>query len=97
MPSLSDLRNAYHFQREAKKVRKELKSIHVEAEGRWSKVVITAEQEVVLIEIKDGAPAGELPGDLKDAMNRALKKAQIVSAEKMQPILGEMGMSGKGQ
>ncbi|MBI3332103.1 YbaB/EbfC family nucleoid-associated protein [Candidatus Peregrinibacteria bacterium] len=94
MPSFSDLRNAYKLQKEAKRVKKELKNIHVEAEAQGVKVVVTAEQEVVSITIAPGVSMDALPGLLIDALNRALKKAQVVSAERMQGIMKEMGVTG---
>jgi len=58
MVSFSQAKDMFRLQREAKKVKKELRNIHVEAE--------------------------------------ASKKAQVVSAEKMQGIMGEMGMPTGG-
>ena len=83
----------YRIQREAKRVRKDLSKIHIEAEASGVKVVVTAEQEVVSIEIADSVDRARLPELLKDALNRALKKAQVVAAEKMQGIMGEMGLA----
>lgn len=103
MPSFSQIKDMFRMQREAKKVKKELKKIHVEAEGRGVKVVVTAEMEVVSIEIAPDAPRETLGREITDCLNRALKKAQIVSAEKMQGVMGEMGfpteqtMKGAGQ
>lgn len=94
MPSLSDLKNAYRLQKEAKKVKKELRNIHVEAEAQGVKVTVTAEQEIVSVEIAPEVPRQKIPELLKDALNRALKKAQVVSAERMQGIMKEMGMPG---
>ena len=92
MPSFSQLRDMYRLQREAKKVKKELSKIHIEAEGRFCKIVVTAEQEVVSVDVRETSDPAALGADLKDVFNRAMKKAQVVSAEKMQPIMGEMGM-----
>lgn len=92
MPSFSQMKDMFRLQREAKKIKKELASIHVEAEGQWCSVVVSAEMEVVSVTIKDGAPADTLGRDIADALNRALKKAQIVSSEKMQGVMGEMGL-----
>lgn len=80
------------MQRDAKRIRKELKLIHVEAEAEGVKVVVTGEQEIVSVEIAPGLPHDRIGDLLKDALNRALKKAQVVAAEKMQPIMGQMGM-----
>jgi DNA-binding protein YbaB len=92
MVSFTQAKDMFRMQREAKRIKKELKNIHVEAEGRFCKVIVSGEQEVVSITINDGAPTGELGRDLTDALNRAMKKAQVVSAEKMQGIMSQMGM-----
>lgn len=92
MVSFSQAKDMFRIQREAKKVKKELSQIHVEAEGRYCKVVVTGEQEVYSIEIFEGASGASLAEDLKDALNRAMKKAQVVSSEKMQAIMGQMGL-----
>lgn len=112
MPSFSQLKDMFRVQREAKKVKKELKRIHVEAEGRGVKVTVSADMEVVSIDIAPDAPPQALSTaegretlsrELIDALNRAFKKAQVVSAEKMQGVMGEMGfptdqgMKGMGQ
>lgn len=92
MPFFSDLRKTFRFQREAKRVRKELSKIHVEAEASGVLVIVSAEQEIVSITIPDSVPRENIPELLKDALNRAMKKAQIVASEKMQGIMGDMGM-----
>ena len=50
MVSFSQLKDMFRVQREAKKVKKELKRIQVEAEARGVKVVVSADMEVVLAE-----------------------------------------------
>jgi DNA-binding protein YbaB len=95
MPSFSDIRNSFKFQREAKKVQSELKHIHVEAEAQGVKVVVSAGMEVVSIEISPTVDMNRIGALLTDALNRALKKAQVVSAEKMQGIMGDMGLAPK--
>ena len=91
----------YRLQREAKKVKKELAKIHVEAEATYGaalvKVVVTAELEIVSIEIDPSIPSENVPTLLIDALNRALKKAQVVASEKMRGIMGEMGMPTMGE
>ncbi len=82
----------FRIQKEAKRVKKELRNIHVEAESSGVKVVITAEMEMVTVEIADDVPRDQIGPRIIDATNRAMKKAQVVSAEKMQGIMGEMGM-----
>ncbi len=85
------------MQRDAKRIKKELKNIHVEAEAQGVKVTVTAEQEILSIEIAPDVPREQLPALLKDALNRALKKAQVISAERMQGLMSEMGMTMPGQ
>jgi len=93
MSQFSQMRDMYRLQREAKKVKSELAKVHIEAEGKWCKVTVTAEQEIVSYEIKEGAPLTELPADLKDVTNRAMKKAQVVAAERMQSVMKQMGLA----
>ena len=95
MPSFSDIRKSFKFQREAKKVQKELKNIHVEAEASGVKVVVAATMEVISVEIDPAVPQERIPALLVDALNRALKKAQVVSADRMQGIMGELGIGGQ--
>jgi len=96
MPSFSQIKDMFRMQREAKKVKSELKKIHVEAEGRGVKVVVSADMEVISIEIAPDAARETLGREIADCLNRALKKAQVVSAEKMQGVMGEMGFPTEG-
>lgn len=100
MTSFSQMKDLYKIQREAKRIKKELKNVHVEAEaggasslGGYSvKVVVSAEQEIVSVQIAPEVPTDRLSPMLVDALNRALKKAQVVAAERMQVIMQQMGM-----
>lgn len=91
MVSFSQARDLFRMQREAKKIKKELKSIHVEAESQGVLVTVSAEQEVVSIVIPEGMSTAAIASAVMDATNRAMKKAQLVAAEKMQGIMGSMG------
>ena len=93
MPSFSDIRKTYKLQKQAKQIRKELKSIHVEAEALGVKVVVSADMEVVSIEIAADVQRERIPELIKDAMNRAMKKAQLISSERMQGMMETMGVS----
>jgi len=89
------MRDMYRLQRDAKKVKKQLKSVHVEAEGRYVRVVTNAEQEVLSIEVVNQAPSHEeLCTDIVDCINRCMKKAQAFAADKMKDVMGELGLSG---
>lgn len=92
MVSFSQAKDMFRLQREAKKVQKELRNIHVEAEASGVKVVVNAKMEVISVEIAPDVPREKIPALLVDAFNRAIAKGQVVSAEKMQGIMGEMGM-----
>ncbi|TSC58097.1 MAG: Uncharacterized protein Greene041619_786 [Candidatus Peregrinibacteria bacterium Greene0416_19] len=92
MISFSKAKDMFRLQREAKRVKKELRNIHVEAEAEGVKVVVSAEQEIISIAIALDVPRERIGPRLMDALNRALKKAQVVSAEKMQGVMGEMGL-----
>lgn len=95
MPSFSDLKNTYKLQKQAKQIRKELKSIHVEAEASGVHVVVSAEMEVISITIDPGVDPARIPDLMKDALNRAIKKAQLVSAERMQSVMSQLGISAQ--
>lgn len=90
------MKDMYRLQREAKRVKKELAKVHIEAEGRYCKVIVTGEQEIVSVQVLDASDPAALAADLKDVFNRAMKKAQVVSAERMQALMGEMGMPSMG-
>lgn len=87
----------YRLQKQAKQIKNQLKNIHVEAEASGVKVIVSAEQEIISIAIADDVPREQIAVRMTDALNRALKKAQIVSAEKMKGIMGEMGLGGPEQ
>lgn len=95
MVSFSDLKNSFKFQRQAKQVQRELKNIHVEAEAPGIRVVLSAAMEVMAIEVDTSVPHDRVGSLLMDALNRALKKAQIVSSQRMQGVMGEMGLGGQ--
>ena len=84
----------YKLQKEAKKIKKELKNIHIEAEHKGVTVVVSAEMNVVSVEVDSSAQLDKVGEYMKEATNRALAKAQIVSSEKMQGVMGEMGLGG---
>lgn len=92
MVSFSQAKDLFKMQQQAKKLKKELKSIHVEAEADGVTVVVSAEQTIVSITIDESVPRERIPALVTDALNRAFKKAQVVSAEKMQSIMGSFGL-----
>lgn len=91
MPTFSQMKDMFKLQREAKRVKKELKNVHVEAEAQGVKVVVSAEMEVIDVTVEPSTPIDRVGALFMDATNRALKKAQVVAAERMQPVMGQMG------
>ncbi len=91
MPTFSQMKDMFKLQREAKRAKKELKNVHVEAEAQGVKVVVSAEMEVVEVTVDPSVSNDRVGALFLDATNRALKKAQVVAAERMQPIMGQMG------
>ncbi len=94
---LGQLGDMYKLQKEAKKIKKELAKIYVFAESDGVKVTVSGEQEMISVEILDDAILSDkkkLERSILDATNRATKKAQQVSAEKMKSVMG--GFPGLG-
>lgn len=99
MGLLGQMGDMYKLQKDAKKIKKELAKMHIFAESNGVKVTVTAEQEVVSIEILDEAilmDKKKLEKSLLEATNKAFKKAQQIAAEKMKTIMGGFpGMGGQ--
>ncbi len=96
MVSFSQARDMFKLQRDAKRIRKELSQMHVEAEAQGVKVVVSGEMELVEVSIAPEVPRESIAALIKDALNRAMKKAQVISAERMQGLMGDMGLPGMG-
>jgi DNA-binding protein YbaB len=92
MNTFSQMKDMYRIQRDAKRIKKELKNVHVEAEASGVKVVVNAEQVIISIVIASDVPREDIARLTMDALNRALGKAQLVAAERMQGIMQQMGM-----
>lgn len=86
-------RDMYKLQKEAKKIKKELAKIHIFAESNGIKVTVAGDQSLVNVEILDEevlSDARKVEKAFMDASNRAMKKSQQVSAEKMKSLMGGM-------
>ncbi|MEM6997394.1 MAG: YbaB/EbfC family nucleoid-associated protein [Patescibacteria group bacterium] len=85
---------------QVKKVQKELKKKVLEIEGGDGAVVveITGEQKIKKIHIDPDAvdltDIGELEGWVEDAVKEAIAESQKLAAEKMQPLMGQLGNLG---
>ena len=90
------MKDMFKLQREAKRVKKELKNVHVEAESQGVKVVVDGEMEIVEVTVDPSVSMEKVAALFMDAANRALKKAQVVAAERMQSVMGQMGFPTQG-
>lgn len=97
MTSFKKAKDMFKLQKQAKQIKKELKNIHVEAEAEGVVVTVNAEQEIISITIAEDVSRERIPALLKDALNRSLKKAQVVATEKMQGVMSQMGMGAPEQ
>ena len=87
------------MQKQAKQIKKELKSLEIEAEENGVIVVVSGNQDILEIKIPDELCVPEekikLEKSIVVATARAMKKSQEIAAERMKPILGDMGMPGQ--
>jgi len=94
------MKDVYKLQKQAKEMKKMMKEIEIEAEEDGVLVVVNAAQDVVDIQIEDHLLAPEHKNRIKkntmEALKRAKKKAEEIAAEKMKPLMGQMGMGGGG-
>lgn len=90
-----DTKKLLKLRKEAKEIQKKLKNIHIEADEGNITITISAEQNVVKVDINDDqmdqSIKKKLEENLVSAFNKALKKSQAVAAENMKGILGELG------
>jgi len=95
---MGDMKNMYELQKQANKLKKELRNIHVESEEDGVLVTVNGEIEVISVEISDNIVSNKskIEKNSVKAFNKAIKKAQEISANKMQDIMGQMGMSMPG-
>jgi nucleoid-associated protein EbfC len=93
-------KDMYKLQQKAKKIKEELKNLHIEAEVDGIKVIINAEQEVQDVFIPEEMLKPENQEKLQKALitvlNKAIKKAQEVAAERMRDMMGDLGMNLPG-
>jgi DNA-binding protein YbaB len=93
MGFMNKAKDLYKLQRQAKQIKGELRNIHIEAESGG--VTVTVDGEQVFIEVKVNP---EILSDVKkvekafvDASNKAIKKSQLIGAEKMKSVMGGLG------
>ncbi len=91
-------KDMYKLQKQARKIKKELKNTHIEAEHEGVTVTVNGEQEVVSVTISDEALQNKkkLEESLAKAINKAIKKSQQIGAEMMKDVMGDMNIPGMG-
>ncbi len=95
-------KDLYKIQKEARRIKGELKNTHIEAESEGVVVTINGEQKVMSVKISDEAiqKAAEnkkgLEESLEKAFNKGIEKSQQIGAEKMKDIMGDMNIPGLG-
>lgn len=87
------------LQQEAMKIKKELENTYIEAEVDGLVVTVNGEMKVEKVEFEDTKiiwDQAALEKAIMEAVNKGMKKAQEVAAEKMQGVMGQMGMNLPG-
>ncbi len=94
------IKDMYKLQKQAKKIQKELKKIHVEAEEGGVIVTVSAEQQLVSVNIPEELMSPDNKKKVEKyiiiAATKATKKAQQISQERMKDVMGDMGLPGMG-
>lgn len=94
----NQMKDLYKLQKQAKEMKKVLKTIEVEAEENGIVVVVNAAQDLISIDIPQEMLTADnkknIEKSIQAAFARAIKKSQEVAAEKMKPLMGGMGLPG---
>ena len=93
-------KDMYKLQKQAKKIKKDLANLHIEAEVDGIVVTINGEQEIIDVLIPEEMMKPEnkvqLQKSLISAFNKAVKKSQEIAAERMRDVMGDMGLNLPG-
>ncbi len=98
MGMFGQAKDLYKLQKQAKQIKKKLKTLQIEAEVNGVTVTVSAEQEILDIKISEElltpGRKEDLQKSLQDAINKAVKKSQEVAAEHMKDMMNDLGMGG---
>ena len=90
------MKDMFRAQQQAKQAKKKLKKIQIEAEENGVVVVVSAEQEILSVQIPNELCSTEnkakLEKSILTALQRAMKKAQQIAAEEMKDVMGSLGL-----
>ncbi len=92
------------LQQEAMKIKKELENTIIEAEVSWLVVSVNWEMKVDKVEFETDflipgltkAQKEALENAIREAVNKWVNKSQQVAADKMQGVMGKMGINLPG-
>ena len=87
------------LQQQAQKIQEELSNTHIEAEVDGIVVTIDGQLKVVTTVIEDASILSDKARTEKaitEAVNKGMKKAQEIAAERMRGVMGQMGLNLPG-
>ena len=87
------------LQQQAQKIQEELSNTHIEAEVDGVVVTIDGQLKVVTTVIENAdilKDKAKLEKAISDAINKGMKKAQEIAADRMRGVMGQMGLNLPG-
>ena len=84
------------LQQQASKIKKELSNIHIEAEVDWLVVTVDWELKVVKVEIENASilsDKAKMETAILEAVNKWMKKAQEIAADRMKDVMSWMWLN----
>ena len=87
------------LQQQAQKIQDELSNTHIEAEIDGVVITVDAQLKVVTTVIEDESilkDKKKLEKAITDAVNKGMKKAQEIAADRMKGVMGQMGLNLPG-
>ncbi len=87
------------LQQQAQKIQEELSNTHIEAEVDGVVVTIDGQLKVVSTVIEDTSilkDQARLEKAVTEAINKGMKKAQEIAADRMRGVMGQMGLNIPG-
>lgn len=87
------------LQQQAQKIQEELSNTHIEAEVDGVVVTIDGQLKVVSTVIEDASilqDKAKMEKAITEAINKGMKKAQEIAADRMRGVMGQMGLNIPG-
>ncbi|MFN7160154.1 MAG: YbaB/EbfC family nucleoid-associated protein [Candidatus Gracilibacteria bacterium] len=96
---MGDIKQLMKLQQQAKQIQSKLENLHIESEVNGCTVTIDAAMNIIDMQISDEAwTQGKKVAEtsIKEATQKAMKKAQQVAAENMKDVMGGLGLPNIG-